>query len=115
MKYRNRGIVTVQTGKAGRQDLTSLVTASGEIKPRNYINIGTNAMSAARIVAIDVVEGQHVRKGQILARLESIQWEADVAAQRASLSSAEAESAAAEATVKVADENIRTAEASVAR
>lgn len=115
LKYRNRGIVTVQTGKAGRQDLTSLVTASGEIKPRNYINIGTNAMSPARIVTIEVVEGQHVRKGQVLARLESIQPEADVAAQRASLSSAEAESAAAEAAVKVADDNIRTAEATVAR
>jgi len=115
MKYRNRGIVTVQTGKAGRQDLTSLVTASGEIKPRNYINIGTNAISPARIVSIEVVEGQHVRKGQVLARLESIQPEADVAAQRASLSSTEAESAAAEAAVKVADDNIRTAEATVAR
>jgi HlyD family secretion protein len=115
MKYRNRGIVTVQTGKAGRQDLTSLVTASGEIKPRNYINIGTNAVTPARIVSIEVVEGQHVRKGQVLARLESIQPEADVAAQRASLSSSEAESSAAEAAVKVADDNIRTAEATVAR
>ena len=83
LKYRNRGIVTVQTGKAGRQDLTSLVTASGEIKPRNYINIGTNALSPARIVSIEVTEGQQVRKGQVLARLESIQPEADVAAQRA--------------------------------
>jgi len=115
MKYQNRGIVTVQTGKAGRQDLTSLVTASGEIKPRNYINIGTNAVTPARIVSIDVVEGQQVRRGQVLARLESIQPEADVAAQRASLSSAEAESAAAEAAVRVADDNIRTAEATVAR
>ena len=39
----HRGIVTVQTGKVGRLDLTSLVTASGEVKPRNYINIGANA------------------------------------------------------------------------
>ncbi len=113
--YQNRGIVTVQTGNAVRQDLTSLVTASGEIKPRNYINIGTNAVSPARIVSIDVVEGQQVRKGQVLARLESVQPEAEVAAQRASLSTAEAESAAAEAGVKAADDNIRAAEATVAR
>ncbi|MCC7237274.1 MAG: efflux RND transporter periplasmic adaptor subunit [Bryobacterales bacterium] len=113
--YRSRGIVTVQTGNAARQDLTSLVTASGEIKPRNYINIGTNAVAPARIVSIDVVEGQHVRKGQVLARLESVQPEADVAAQRASLSSAEAESAAAEAGVKAADDSIRASEATVAR
>jgi len=35
IQYGKRGIVAVQTGKAARQDLTSLVTASGEIKPRN--------------------------------------------------------------------------------
>ena len=40
VKYSQRGMVTVQTGKVVRQDLVSLVTASGEIKPRNYINIG---------------------------------------------------------------------------
>lgn len=115
IQYSKRGIVTVQTGRTSRQDLTALVTASGEIKPRNYINIGTNATSPARIVEIHVVEGQPVRKGQILARLESVQPEAEVAAQRATLSSAEAESAASEAAVRAADENIRTAEASVAR
>ena len=39
MRYQQRGIVTVQTGKVVRQDLASVVTASGEIKPRNYINL----------------------------------------------------------------------------
>ena len=41
--YSKKGLVTVQTGNVVRQDLTSLVTASGEIKPKNYINIGANA------------------------------------------------------------------------
>ena len=44
IKYNQRGIVTVQTGKVARQDLAALVTASGEIKPRNYINLGANTM-----------------------------------------------------------------------
>jgi HlyD family secretion protein len=105
----------VQTGKATRQDLTALVTASGEIKPRNYINIGTNAMSPSRITEILVVEGQQVRKGQLLARLESVQPEADVAAQRASISSTEAESTAAEASVTAYDESIKTLQASLER
>ena len=34
----------MQTGKVVRTDLTSIVTASGEIKPKNYINIGANGM-----------------------------------------------------------------------
>jgi len=113
--YTQQGIVAIQTGRVNRMNLTALVTASGEIKPRNYINIGTNAMSPSRIVEILVTEGQSVKKGQILARLESVQPEADVAAQRANLSSTEAESAASEAAVRAADENIRTAEAGVER
>lgn len=114
-RYAHSGVVAVQTGKAVRQDLTAVVTASGEIKPRNYINIGTNAVSPSRITEILVAEGQRVRKGQVLARLESVQPEAEVTAQRAALASAEAESAAAEASLKAADESVRSAEASLER
>jgi HlyD family secretion protein len=110
-----RNLVTVQTSRSVRQDLTSLVTASGEIKPRNYINIGTNANVPSRITDILVVEGQRVKKGQLLARLESVQPEADVAAQRATVAAAEAESAAAESGVRAAEENLNTAEASLQR
>ena len=56
VRYSRRGIVTVQTGRATRQDLTSLVTASGEIKPRKYINIGANA--TGELTEIPVKEGE---------------------------------------------------------
>ena len=92
--YSRRGIVTVQTGKVVRQDLTSLVTASGEIKPLKYINIGANA--TGELTAIPVKEGDRVRKGQLLAKIENTQPEADVNAQQASLSSVEADAGAAE-------------------
>lgn len=114
-RYSKKGIVEVQTGRVAKQDLTALVTASGEIKPRNYINIGTNAMSPSRITEILVTEGQSVRKGQVLARLESVQPEAEVAAQKATVSTSEAESSATEASLRAADEAIRTAEASLNR
>ena len=115
IQYSKKGIVTIQSGKVVRQDLASVVTASGEIKPRNYINIGANTMGPARIVEIAVVEGQRVRKGQLLARLESVQPEAEVEAQRASVMSSEAESAAAEASLRAADENLVTTQASIDR
>ncbi len=115
VKYSQRDIVAVQTGRVMRQDVTSLVTASGEIKPKNYINIGTNTLMPSRITALLVKEGDHVRKGQLLARLESVQPEADVAAQRATVSSAEADSAAAEASLKASDENLLSAQATVDR
>jgi len=107
--YSKKGLVTVQTGSVVRQDLTSLVTASGEIKPKNYINIGANAMGEIRELLVK--EGDRVRKGQLLARIENVQPEADVAAQQATLNSAEADSSASESAVKAADENIRTMQA----
>jgi HlyD family secretion protein len=113
IRYSTRGIVAVQTGRVARQDLVAVVTASGEIKPRNYVDISANAMG--RITEILVKEGDRVHKGQLLAKIESIQPQADVAAQKAALNSAEAESAASEAAVKAADDNLLTLQASVDR
>jgi HlyD family secretion protein len=111
--YSNKGVVPVQTGRVARQDLTSLVTASGEVKPRNYINIGANAMG--QLTEILVKEGDRVRKGQLLAKIEDVQPAADVQAQQAALSSSEADSAASEAGVRAADENLNTLQADIDR
>jgi HlyD family secretion protein len=107
--YSKRGVVAVQTGKVVRSDLTALVTASGEIKPKNYINIGANAIGT--LTQILVKEGDRVRKGQLVARIENIQPAAQVNSQKAAVSSAEADSNAAEAGLKVGDENLRTYQA----
>lgn len=115
IRYNQRGIVTVQTGKVVRQDLSSIVTASGEIKPRTYSNLGANTMGPARITDILVVEGDHVKKGQVVARLESIQAAADVAAQRAAVGSSLADSTASEAAVVAAEQTIITAQATLER
>jgi HlyD family secretion protein len=112
-KYNERGIVTVQTGKVSREDLTAIVTASGEVKPRNYINIGANSQGPAPITAILVKEGDHVKKGQVLARLAAVQPTASLNAEEASLNSALADSSATEAAVKSADDNIAVAKAQV--
>jgi len=109
--YSKRGVVTVQTGRVVKQDLASVVTASGEIKPKNYINIGANAVG--NITELLVKEGDRVRKGQLLAKIEDVQPEADVQAQKATIQSAEADSSAAEAGLKAADENTMTLQASI--
>jgi HlyD family secretion protein len=108
-----KDIVTVQTGYVSRQDLTSIVTASGEIKPRNYINISANAQG--RLTDILVKEGDRVVKNQVVAKVESIQAEADVNGQKAAVSSAFADSAAAEAGLKAMDDQIATSQATVQR
>jgi HlyD family secretion protein len=113
IRMKNNGIVTVQTGRSVKQDLTSLVTASGEVKPLKYIHIGANVMG--RLTEINVKEGDRVVRNQVLAKLESVQAEADVAAQNAALNSSLADAAAAESGLKAVDENMRTVLASVDR
>ncbi len=91
----NKGVVTVQTAPAARQDLTAIVTASGEVKPLTYTNVLGEGIG--KITAIVVKEGDHVKKGDVLLRLESVQPAADVSAQRASIAAAEAGVKSAEA------------------
>src|ERR1017187_2881633 len=53
----NQGVTTVQTGRVGRQDLVSIVTASGEIRPKNYTNVLGEGIG--KITDIVVKEGDH--------------------------------------------------------
>ena len=95
IRWINKDVVTVQTAPVTREDLTALVTASGEIKPLTYTNVLGEGIG--KITEIVVKEGDHVKKGDVLLRLESIQPSADVEAQRASIESANAGVMSAEA------------------
>lgn len=113
IRIRNRGAATIQTTTATRGTLISQVTASGEIKPRTYTNLGANAQG--RIIALMVAEGDYVKKGQVVAKVESVQAQADLDAQRANLASTEADTASAEAGLKVQDDNMAIQEAAIER
>ena len=94
--YQSRkNLVTVQTGKVHKQNLASVVSASGEIKPKTYVNIGANAFG--KIIKLHVKEGDRVTKGQLLAQLENVQSSADVNATRASVQAAQTDAVAADA------------------
>lgn len=96
----SKNVVTVQTGKAQREDLATVVSASGEIKPKTYVNVGANAFG--KITRLYVKEGDQVKKGQLVAQLENVQSSADVNANRASLQAAEIDALAADAALKTA-------------
>jgi HlyD family secretion protein len=109
----NKGVVTVQTGKAQREDLSSVVSASGEIKPKTYVNIGANAFG--KITHLYVHEGDRVRKGQLLAQLENVQSAADVTATKASLEASRTDAFAAEANLNSAKADLARAKADFER
>src|ERR1700677_4419774 len=74
----NRGVVTGQTGHVTKADLASIVTASGEVRPKNYTNVLGEGIG--KITDIVVKEGDQVKKGDVLLHLKNIQPGADVQA-----------------------------------
>src|SRR5215510_828479 len=110
---RNRGVIGIQTSRVLRQNLTQTVSANGEIKPKKYVNISANTMG--RIVRLPVREGDHVREGDLLIRLDSIQTNADVQSAQASLDAAQAELEGMAASLKSADAAINSAKAELTR
>ena len=104
-----KNVATVQTGKLQRQDLATVVSASGEIKPKTYVNIGANAYG--KITHLYVKEGDHVKKGQLLAQLENVQSSADVNANEASLQAAQTDAIAADASLKTSEADLVRAQA----
>src|ERR1700722_14839711 len=105
----SKNVTTVQTGKVQRQDLATVVSASGEIKPKTYVNIGANAYG--KITHLYVKEGDRVKKGQLLAQLENVQSSADVNANEASLQAAETDAIAADAGLKTSQADLQRAQA----
>ncbi len=98
------GYTKVITGKAVRENLVSIVSGTGEIKPKTYVNIGATAFG--RITHLYVKEGDHVKRGQILATVESVQARANVDAQQASIASANTDIASYVAAEKTAQATV---------
>ena len=69
--------------------LQSFVTASGEIVATRYADIGSSAMG--RLVNLSVKEGDRVKAGQVLARIDRVQAASSAAAAAAGLGALEAD------------------------
>jgi HlyD family secretion protein len=70
----SRSRIPVQTQKVGKRDLVSVVSASGEVKPKRFVNVSANV--SGRITELRVKEGDSVRRGQVLARIDSTRFAA---------------------------------------
>lgn len=109
----HKNVVTVQTGKAQRMDLVAVVSASGEIRPKTYVNIGANAFG--KIIRLYVKEGDRVKQGQMLAQLENVQSAADMDAMQASLEAARTDAVAAEAALNTSAADLNRAKSDAER
>ena len=91
---RDHGGLAVDAGTVVRAaTFRSLVTASGEIVAQRYADIGASAMG--RLVELRVKEGDTVREGQVLARIDRVQAAAGASASAARVKAAESDARAA--------------------
>ena len=99
--------VVVQTGHVERLEvLDAIVSASGEVRAKEFVDLQTEI--AGVIVELPVKEGDRVKQGDVLLRIDPFQTRQDVASAQAQVDSATADSGTAQV-------QISTAEAAVAR
>jgi len=103
------GYTKVFTVRLARQDLSTVVNGTGQIKPQTYVNVGAETMG--RITHLYVKEGDKVHQGQVVAEIENIQQEAAVAGQEAAITAARTNIASFVAAEKTQAANLQHAEA----
>jgi HlyD family secretion protein len=110
MVYKQQsGYTKVLTAKIARQDLATVVSGTGQIKPKTFANLGATSMG--RITHLVVKEGELVKKGQVVATVEHVQQEASVAGQQAAIAAAKTDIASYIAAEKTAEANVEHAKA----
>lgn len=102
LRARREKSIRVTIEKAARHDLTSIVSASGEVKPKKNINISAHV--PGRIIKIGVVEGEEVKAGDFLLKLDSTQYEANAERDRALIEAYRSQLIQSEARMKM-DQN----------
>jgi HlyD family secretion protein len=103
------GYTKVLTAKLARQDLATVVSGTGQIKPKTYVNVGATAMG--RVTHLYVKEGDRVTKGEVVATVENVQQEATVNGQEANISAAKTDILSDQAAEKTAEANVEHAKA----
>ncbi|MDM7917830.1 MAG: biotin/lipoyl-binding protein, partial [Methanosarcina sp.] len=86
-----------KTEQITKGDLTVTVSATGSLKPRNQVDVGSELSGIVKTVDVDF--NDHVTKGQILASIDTSKLEAQVKQSKASLESANAKVLDSEATL----------------
>jgi HlyD family secretion protein len=103
------GYTKVLIGTVSHENLVAVVNATGQIRPKTLINVGANAMG--RVTHFYVAEGDHVKKGQIIATIENVQQTANVDAQQATINAAKTDIASYIAAEKTQEANVEHAQA----
>ncbi|HMD01601.1 MAG TPA: efflux RND transporter periplasmic adaptor subunit, partial [Candidatus Baltobacteraceae bacterium] len=101
--------VAYQTTPVVQADLVQSVTATGTVNPQNTIAVGSQ--ESGTISELDVDYNSHVRKGEVLAKLDPTTFQAALDQAQAGLAQAQAQADAAQATASGAESSVANAAA----
>jgi HlyD family secretion protein len=108
LRRRGGASVVVDAGVVTRRaTFRSTVTASGEVVATRYADVGSDTMG--RIVKLPVAEGDRVKTGQILARIDAVQAQSEASSSAEQVQALEAEERAAGEAVHAAAAEVAAA------
>ena len=107
-KRRGEKAIPVTVEKAVVRTITHLVTATGKVQPEVEVKISPEV--AGELIEIPVIEGQSVKKGDLLVRIKPDFYQAALEQQEASLASAKATSVLSRARLTKARHDFKQAE-----
>ena len=90
--YSSKSEVVVRAEKAERASITSTISTNGKMEPSN--NFQSRSLGPALVSSVLVKEGDHVKAGQLLVRLDEAEAQSQLAHSKAQLRAAEADMAA---------------------
>src|SRR5690606_2163484 len=108
--------IQITTAPVERGSIENLVTATGILQPRDFVDVGAQVSGQLKLLHVDV--GSEVKKGDLLAEIDATVYAANVDGTRAQLASQQAQLRDREAQVKLAEityqrqKNLQKADAS---
>ncbi len=100
--------IPITLEKAVVRTIVHLVTATGKVQPEVEVKISPEV--AGELIEIPVIEGQSVKKGDLLVRIKPDFYQAQLEQQQASLASAKAASVLSQARLSKAEQDYKQAQ-----
>ncbi len=105
---KDSGIVySVQSGKVEKGEIVSLVTATGSVQAKTTVKMSADV--AAKIIELPVKEGDQVKRGDVLVRLDQTRYQAAVSQSEAALAAARSAEKRSEASLLEANQTYERA------
>jgi len=100
--------IPVTTDKAVRRTILQTVSATGKVQPETEVKISPEV--AGEIIDLPVVDGQNVKKGDLLVRIKPDSYRAAVEQQDAAISTAKATNLQQKATMLKTEQDLKRAD-----